>query len=118
MLGSGSSGKSTLFQQLKCIYSTGFEPDEIDACKYQIRSNVVQCMIKLLQCTKQFHEEDPDKHALLREDKETYAAVELVVEMSSFDFTMGIEIESHKMRRLGTATLCTPLLSLSLSLCT
>ena len=36
LLGPGSSGKSTLFKQIKCIHGNGFEYDELKECKHMI----------------------------------------------------------------------------------
>eukprot|EP01083_Nonionella_stella_P236834 831379_1 len=41
LLGAGSSGKSTLFKQLKCIYDVGFEDTELEACRHTLRQNVI-----------------------------------------------------------------------------
>ena len=41
LLGSGSSGKSTLFKQLKCIHGWGFEDNEFIESRNYIRSNIV-----------------------------------------------------------------------------
>ena len=109
LLGTGYSGKSTIFRQLKYIYSTGFDPEEIDVCKWTIRRNVVDSMLKLLRCAKQFHEREPDRHAQLRNDEETYAAVQLVVEISG---AILFEVDPEKARRLGLKPL-TPFCALS-----
>ena len=50
LLGSGSSGKSTLFKQLKCIFDPwGLEPPEFVETAHNLRHNLVLSILKLLQ---------------------------------------------------------------------
>ena len=47
LLGAGSSGKSTLFKQLKCIHGWGFENGDFTEARHSIRQNIVckSCII-------------------------------------------------------------------------
>ena len=63
LLGAGSSGKSTLFKQLKTIYKDGLNENEfIESCGY-IRVNCVDAMLKLCKQTQILYENDPELHA-------------------------------------------------------
>ena len=63
LLGSGSSGKSTLFKQLKCIFSPwGLESNEFAESMHAIRSNIVQSMLKLLIKSQALYDSNPDKY--------------------------------------------------------
>ena len=55
LLGSGSSGKSTIFKQLKCIHSWGLESFEFTEARHTIRSSLVQGIIKLCRKSQEFY---------------------------------------------------------------
>ena len=59
LLGSGSSGKSTLFKQIKRIHGVEVEPAEKNESKHVIRMNLVQGMLVLLQQAHKLFEADP-----------------------------------------------------------
>ena len=59
LLGSGSSGKSTLFKQIKRIHGVEVEPAEKNESKHVIRMNLVQGMLVLLQQAHKLYEADP-----------------------------------------------------------
>lgn len=61
MLGSGSSGKSVLFKQLKCIQSNGFDAEELENSRHIIRQNVVAAMMKLLKKSLELYERDNER---------------------------------------------------------
>eukprot|EP01083_Nonionella_stella_P196245 722258_1 len=58
LLGSGSSGKSTLFRQLKCVYREGFGESEIEETIPIIRRNCVSGILILLKKSQQLYEID------------------------------------------------------------
>lgn len=47
LLGSGESGKSTFFKQIKILYDNGYDEDEVQHYKSSIYANVIQT-IKIL----------------------------------------------------------------------
>ena len=62
LLGSGSSGKSTLFKQIKRIHGVKVELGEKNESKHVIRMNLVQGMLVLLQQAHKLYEADPIKN--------------------------------------------------------
>ena len=104
LLGSGSSGKSTLFKQLKCIYDIGFEESELEACRHTLRQNVVMGMLTLLRKSTELFESNPERYNKLRVDmdnQELCNAIKLVVEFGSETFAGEILPPSDKMKALG-----------------
>ena len=63
LLGAGSSGKSTLFKQLKQIYKYGLDESEFLESKFVIRSNCVNSILVLLKKSQILYEMDEDKHS-------------------------------------------------------
>ena len=49
LLGTGSSGKSTIFKQLKCIHGLGFENGDFNESLHNTRRNLVLSTIRLLR---------------------------------------------------------------------
>ena len=104
LLGSGSSGKSTLFKQLKCIYDVGFEDSELEACRHTLRQNVVMGMLTLLRKSTELFESNPEKYNKLRVDMDNQNlcdAIKLVVEFGSETFAGETLPPSDKMKLLG-----------------
>merc|ERR1719410_246886 len=104
LLGSGSAGKSTLFNQLKCIYDVGFAECELISCKRKIRQNVVSGMLTLLQQSEKLSEEDPEKYGHLRvnmDDEKTYAAIKLCVKYRKQPFGATHNLPKEEMKTLG-----------------
>lgn len=44
LLGTGESGKSTIFKQMRILYGNGYDHDELIRFKWHIWSNIVECM--------------------------------------------------------------------------
>jgi hypothetical protein len=44
LLGTGESGKSTVFKQMKILYGNGFSAEELERYKWHIWSNIVETM--------------------------------------------------------------------------
>eukprot|EP01083_Nonionella_stella_P021270 59004_1 len=63
LLGAGSSGKSTLFKQLKQIYKYGLDESEYLESKYVIRSNCIASILTLLKKSQVLYEMNPDLHS-------------------------------------------------------
>ena len=103
LLGSGSSGKSTLFKQLKCIYDIGFEQHDLITCRHTLRQNVVTGMIKLLQKSQKLYDEDNEKYSHLLVDmnnEKTYAAVQICVKFRNENFAEELP-PNDEMKALG-----------------
>jgi len=62
LLGTGSSGKSTIFKQLKCIHSWGLDTRDYDEARYNIRANIVSGIIKLMAKSIQLYKQDNNKY--------------------------------------------------------
>ena len=60
LLGSGSSGKSTLFRQLKVIHGAGFGADEFIESKQRIRSNCVLGVLVLLKKSQELYQQNKE----------------------------------------------------------
>ena len=104
LLGSGSSGKSTLFKQLKCIYDNGFEESELEACRHTLRQNVVMGMLTLLRKSNELFESNPEKYHNLQvnmEEESICNSIKLVVEFGSETFAGEILPPSDRMKQLG-----------------
>jgi len=69
LLGTGSSGKSTLFKQLKQIYHEGVDITD-PVFTFQIRKNCSLSIITLLKNSQILYDEDPDGNADCRVDLE------------------------------------------------
>merc|ERR1712228_1047955 len=63
LLGSGSSGKSTLFRQLKVIHGSGFGADEFVESKQRIRSNCVLGILVLLKKSQELYDQNNELNA-------------------------------------------------------
>jgi hypothetical protein len=44
LLGTGESGKSTLFKQMRILYGNGFNADDCGRYKWHIWANIIECM--------------------------------------------------------------------------
>mmetsp|Transcript_61967 Transcript_61967/g.98657 ORF Transcript_61967/g.98657 Transcript_61967/m.98657 type:complete len:548 (+) Transcript_61967:33-1676(+) len=62
LLGAGSSGKSTIFRQLKYVYDAGLNENELNEMIPIMRRNCVAGIMKLLQKTQQLFEADASEH--------------------------------------------------------
>ncbi|GLT97203.1 hypothetical protein SLE2022_147790 [Rubroshorea leprosula] len=72
LLGSGESGKSTIFKQIKLLFQTGFDEAELKSYISVIHANVYQSIKILCDGSKEFaqNETDSSKYALSSENKE------------------------------------------------
>ena len=62
LLGAGSSGKSTIFRQLKIVYKEGFVDSEVNEVIPIIRRNCVWGIMILLKKTQQLYEMDENEY--------------------------------------------------------
>ncbi|XP_042492468.1 guanine nucleotide-binding protein alpha-1 subunit [Macadamia integrifolia] len=72
LLGSGESGKSTIFKQIKLLFQTGFDEAELKSYIPVIHANVYQTIKILNDGSKEFaqNEEDSSKYILSVENKD------------------------------------------------
>mmetsp|Transcript_12754 Transcript_12754/g.11357 ORF Transcript_12754/g.11357 Transcript_12754/m.11357 type:complete len:390 (+) Transcript_12754:188-1357(+) len=62
-LGSGGSGKSTLFKQLEYIHGKGFPPRQRLLFQKQIHEQLIESMKTLIQRCEEYWEKDPETYA-------------------------------------------------------
>jgi len=88
LLGSGSSGKSTFFKQLKQIYQdVGLVPAQWEECKFLIRSNCITSIVMLLQKSQFLYDLDKelykDCYIDLDDSKEVVGHIQRVLDNQS-----------------------------------
>eukprot|EP01084_Bolivina_argentea_P281665 481961_1 len=104
LLGSGSSGKSTLFKQIKCIHGEGFDETELAECTHVIRQNIVAGILTILRKSQELFDRDSNKNAncgVNMDDSNICDAIQLVVDFSAESFANENLPEVDKMRSLG-----------------
>ncbi|TYI25316.1 hypothetical protein ES332_A05G041700v1 [Gossypium tomentosum] len=71
LLGAGESGKSTIFKQIKLLFQTGFDEDELKSYISVIHANIYQTIKILYDGSKEFAQNDADssKYVLSSEIK-------------------------------------------------
>jgi len=89
MGGAGSSGKSTLFKQLKQIYHDGLDATIFQECRFLIRSNCVMSIVTLLKRSQYLYDMDSVKHKDcwidLDDNKEIVAHIQNVLDNQTVD---------------------------------
>lgn len=100
-LGSGGSGKSTFFKQLRCIHGTGFSHKDRKVYKEHISAQIVEQMKRSVECIPFHNERLPD-------DCDAIALTD--------EGTPSHHIYRHKLSLYLSISICL-LLSLSLYLC-
>jgi len=75
-LGSGGSGKSTLFKQLRSIHGAGFQDKDRQGYKDHIYSQIIEQMKQLISALDDLAEEDPSKFGNLKLTEAGEAAAE------------------------------------------
>merc|ERR1719228_2322134 len=89
LLGAGSSGKSTLFKQLKQIYHDGLDATIFQECRFLIRSNCVMSIVTLLKRSQYLYDMDSVKHKDcwidLDDNKEIVAHIQNVLDNQTVD---------------------------------
>lgn len=89
LLGPGSSGKSTLFKQIKRIHGESVQIGERNESKHVIRMNLVQGMLVLLQQAHKLYEMDSlgnNDCQINMEDIDTLNAIQQLVEFNGVTF--------------------------------
>ncbi|XVE70826.1 hypothetical protein DITRI_Ditri10aG0101600 [Diplodiscus trichospermus] len=71
LLGAGESGKSTIFKQIKLLFQTGFDEEELKSYISVIHANIYQTIKILYDGSKEFaqHDDDSSKYVLSSENK-------------------------------------------------
>ncbi|KAK8550382.1 hypothetical protein V6N13_118902 [Hibiscus sabdariffa] len=71
LLGAGESGKSTIFKQIKLLFQTGFDEEELKSYISVIHANIYQTLKILYDGSKEFaqNEADSSKYVLSSENK-------------------------------------------------
>ena len=83
MLGSGSSGKSTIFNQLRVMYGRGFDADQITYARAAIRQNLLDGMLKLVRHSRRIVNDTMD---IDPNDPKICAAVQTCVDQGEYKF--------------------------------
>ena len=63
LLGTGSSGKTTLFKALKSMHNSGMDKSELLDTRHVIRQNVILGILILLQQSQELYDQDPENHS-------------------------------------------------------
>ena len=84
-LGIASSGKSTLFKQIKKINGSQFKEGDKSDCRQVLRSNLLQAMLLLLRKSSQLYENDPVKYKKCEIDMNDYDTLRIVQVLVSFN---------------------------------
>lgn len=69
-LGSGGSGKSTFFKQLRCIHGVGFSDKDRRVFKEHISAQIIEQINRSVECIPYFNERLPHDFEPLRLSKE------------------------------------------------
>jgi len=77
-LGSGGSGKSTLFKQLRTIHGEGFLDKDRVGFKDHIYSQVIEQMKNIIECYEELREEFPDDYGHLQLSQQGEKAAEYI----------------------------------------
>ena len=69
-LGSGGSGKSTFFKQLRCIHGTGFSDKDRRVFKEHISAQIIEQINRAVECIPYYNERLPADYDPLELSKE------------------------------------------------
>lgn len=103
LLGSGSSGKSTIFKQLKCIHGTGIDPGERDESIHVIRQNCIAGILTILRKAHDLYDTNPEEYNKCKidmEDEEIANAIQKILQYSGDQFSED-DLDSKEMESLG-----------------
>ena len=89
LLGTGSSGKSTLFKSLKIITKDQNMETETTEARHVIRQNCVAGILTLLKKSQELYDHNPEQNGacLVNMDDEIVSAIQLVVNYGSESFS-------------------------------
>eukprot|EP01083_Nonionella_stella_P009397 27105_1 len=103
LLGTGSSGKSTLFKSLKIITKDQNMETETTEARHVIRQNCVAGILTLLKKSQELYDENPEQNGccLVNMDDEIVSAIQLVVNYGSESFSEVLDY--NEVSELGKA---------------
>eukprot|EP01083_Nonionella_stella_P205875 749310_1 len=101
LLGTGASGKSTLFKSLKIITKDQNMDNEIIETRHVIRQNCVAGILTLLKKSEELYNGNPEYNeaCLVNMDEEIVSAIQLVVNYGSESFSEALEY--NEVQELG-----------------
>jgi len=107
LLGSGSSGKSTIFRQLKCVYDEGFSEAELCDILPALRLNCVAGILTLLRKSEQLYQLDEKEHSecyidLASVTEDVLSSIHLVVRYREESFEEFENAFYHHQQHLDT----------------
>jgi len=109
LLGTGSSGKSTLFKGLRLVNGSEFELKEQIDTRHVIRFNIVVAVMTLLQKSQMLYESDPKTFADCKIDitnSQVIQAVQVVVSFAEETFIEENKLSPTLLEALGNAVFC------------
>jgi len=103
LLGTGSSGKSTLFKSLKIITNDQNMDTETMESRHVIRQNCVAGILTLLKKSQELYDHDPEgnKACLVNMDDEIVVSIQLVVNYGGENFSEMLDYQ--EVEELGKA---------------
>ena len=106
LLGSGSSGKSTIFKQLKCIFNPwGLDSSEFSQTAHSIRKNCVSGMLKLLQKSQVLYDQNPTRYEAcyidLDSDESIIKHIQIILDFRHESFENLDDVNWTQMQILG-----------------
>lgn len=89
LLGSGDTGKSTVFKQMSIIHNEGFDEKTINEYKQAVRANALKAMKSLITACQEFEYPIDEK------------LVEIAEELDALDEDVYLKIQSHWTKKMA-----------------
>ena len=107
LLGTGSSGKSTLFKSLIDIHQPFTERDCIESL-HVIRQNIVAGILTLLKKSQELYEKDQSKNApcLVQMTDDIVSAIQIIVNFGAESFTEALDYNEVQVLGMITMIVC------------
>ncbi|ETO35522.1 guanine nucleotide-binding protein subunit alpha [Reticulomyxa filosa] len=106
LLGTGSSGKSTLFKGLRLVNGSTFDTKEQIDTRHVIRSNIVAAIMTLLQKSQMLYEKDPEQFGDCQvniNDQNIVKAIQVVVSFADESFNDDANMPPTRLEALGNS---------------